>query len=77
VTEFCELVESLAKIRNWNDVDKTQVTVLKLMETATLFYSSNLELHAKGIRWENFKATFLQIPRRANRSIPFHEASNG
>jgi hypothetical protein len=56
VTEFFELVESPAKIGNWNDVDKMQVTVLKLTETDKAFYSSNLELHAKEITWENFKA---------------------
>jgi hypothetical protein len=52
-------VESSAKIGNWNDVDKIQVTVLKLTETAKVFYSSNLELRAKEITWENFKANFL------------------
>jgi hypothetical protein len=76
VTKFFELVESSAKIGNWNDVDKIQVTVLKLTETVKAFYSSNLELHAKDITWENFKVKFLQIPRCANRSIPCHAASN-
>jgi hypothetical protein len=53
-------VESSAKIGNWNDVNKIQVTVLKLTETAKAFYSSNLELHAKEVIWENFKAKFLR-----------------
>ena len=29
------------------------------MEAAKAFYSSNLELYATGISWENFKAKFL------------------
>lgn len=59
VNEFLELVELSARVGSWNDVDKIQVTILKLTEAAKAFYSSNLELHATGVSWENFKNKFL------------------
>ena len=59
MNEFLELVESSARVGSWNNVDKIQVTILKLTEAAKAFCSSNLELHAIGISWENFKAKFL------------------
>ena len=59
VNEFFELVESSARIGNWNNVDKIHISVLKLTEIANSFYSSNLELHDTGISWGNFKAKFL------------------
>jgi hypothetical protein len=59
VTEFFELVGSSAKIGDWNDLDKIQVTALKMTEAAKAFCSSNLELHAKENSWYNFKAKFL------------------
>jgi len=34
VKEFFEIVESSAKIRNWSEFDKIQITVLKLTEVA-------------------------------------------
>jgi hypothetical protein len=57
--EFFELVESSASIGNWSEFDKLQITVLKITEVAKAFYSSNPELHNRGISWENFKARFL------------------
>jgi hypothetical protein len=59
VNEFLELVELSARVGSWNSVNKIQVTVLKLTEAAKAFYSSNLELYATGISWENFKDKFL------------------
>jgi len=59
VKEFFELVESSAKIGNWSESDKIQITVLKFTEVAKAFYSSNPELQNTGISWENFKAKFL------------------
>jgi hypothetical protein len=59
VKEFFDSVESSAKIRNWSDFDKVQITALKLTEVAKAFYSSNPELHGASISWENFKAKFL------------------
>ena len=52
-------MESSAKIGNWSEFDKIQITVLKLTEVAKVFYSSNPELQNTGISWENFKAKFL------------------
>ena len=68
---FFELVESSARIGNWNDVDKIQISVLKLKETAKTFYSSNLELHATGVSWGKFKVKFLYRLRDV-RSVRYH-----
>jgi len=59
VEEFLDSVESSAKIGNWSDFDKVQITALKLTEVAKVFYSSNPKLHSASISWENFKAKFL------------------
>ena len=59
VKEFFEIEESSAKIGNWSEFDKVQITVLKLTEVAKAFYISNPELQNTGISWENFKAKFL------------------
>jgi hypothetical protein len=52
-------VESSAGIGNWNGVDKIQLSVLELSETAKAFYSSNLELYASDISPENSQAKIL------------------
>jgi len=59
VKEIFESLESSAKIGNWSQFDKIQITVLKLTEIAKAFYSSNPELNSADISWENFKAKFL------------------
>ena len=69
--EFFEIVESSAKIGNWSEFDKIQITVLKLTEVAKAFYSSNPELQNTGISWENFKAKFLHRFRDV-RSDQYH-----
>ena len=61
VKEFFDSVESSAKIGNWSDFYKVQITALNLTEVAKVFYSSNPELHSASISWETFKAKFLQI----------------
>jgi len=71
VKEFFEIVESSAKIGNWSEFDKIQITVLKLTEVAKAFYSSNPELQNTGISWENFKAKFLHRFRDV-RSDQYH-----
>jgi hypothetical protein len=43
--EFLEIVESSARIGNWSESDKIQITVLKITEVAKVFYSGNPELH--------------------------------
>jgi hypothetical protein len=56
VNEFFEIVDSTARVGNWSETDKIQITVLKLTDTAKAFYSGSLELHAPDITWETFKA---------------------
>ena len=64
-------MESSAKIGNWSEFDKIQITVLKLTEVAKAFYSSNPELQNTAISWENFKAKFLHRFRDV-RSDQYH-----
>jgi hypothetical protein len=54
-------LESPARIGTWNGVDKIKMNVLKVTEPAKASYSSNLELHATDISWENFHAIFFCI----------------
>jgi hypothetical protein len=58
VEEFLESVESSARIGCWSDLDKIQISILKISEVAKAFYSSSPELHNADISWENFKAKF-------------------
>ena len=71
VNEFFESVESSAKIGQWSEFDKIQITVLKLTDVAKAFYSSSPELHSTDISWENFKAKFLHRFRDV-RSDQYH-----
>ena len=56
VEEFFESVESSARIGNWSDPDKIQISILKISEVPKAFYSSSPELHKGDIPWEDFKA---------------------
>jgi len=71
VKEFFESVDSSAKIGNWSQSDKIQITVLKLTEIAKAFYSRNPEFHSTDISWENFNAKFLHRFRDV-RSDQYH-----
>jgi hypothetical protein len=53
----------MAKVGNWSETDKIQVAVLKLSETAKLFYNTALELHDKEVTWSKFKEVFLNGSR--------------
>jgi hypothetical protein len=64
-------VESSARIGNWSDFDRIQITILKLTEAAKAFYSSNPELRNTTISWEDFKAKFLHRFRDV-RSDQYH-----
>jgi len=71
VDEYFELVESTAKIGNWSDSDRKQITVLKLTDVARAFYSSNRDLRSTTITWEDFKLKFLDRFRDV-RSDQYH-----
>ena len=43
--EFLSSVESAAKIGHWSDPDKWEIAVLKLTDSAKLFYQRCTELH--------------------------------
>jgi hypothetical protein len=52
-------VESSARIGQWSEFDKIQITVLKTTDVAKAFYRSNPELHNTDIPLENFTLKFL------------------
>lgn len=69
--EFFEAIEGIAKVGNWSETDKIQVAVLKLSETAKLFYNTALELHDKEVTWSKFKELFFKRFKDV-RSDQFH-----
>jgi hypothetical protein len=56
--EFLEVIENTAVVGNWSDADKLQIAILKLEESARIFYRGNVELRSKDTTWEKFKAQF-------------------
>jgi hypothetical protein len=58
--EFLSSCEAAAKMGRWDEVDKIQVAILRLVDPAKSFYNTNLELQAKDVTWEKFKDAFRQ-----------------
>jgi len=58
VEEFFESVESSARIGNWSDPDKIQISILKISEVAKAFFSSSPELHKADIHGKTSKQSF-------------------
>ena len=56
--EFLSSIESAAKIGHWSDPDKRETAVLKLTDSAKLFYQGCTELHAEGTTWQSFEDAF-------------------
>ena len=56
--DFLSSIESAAKIGHWSDPDKREIAVLKLTDSAKLFYQGCSELHAEGTTWQSFKNAF-------------------
>ena len=56
--EFFEAIEGSARVGNWSEQDKIQVTTLKLVDHARALYNGNLELHEPNVTWANFKTAF-------------------
>jgi hypothetical protein len=38
----------------WDEADKIQVAILRLLDPTKSFYNTNLELQAKDVTWEKF-----------------------
>jgi hypothetical protein len=53
--EFISSIESAAKIGLCEDIDKFEFAVLKLTDSAKLFYQGCAELHAQDASWQTFK----------------------
>ena len=83
--EFLSNVESAARIGRWQDAHKREIAVLKLTDSAKLFYLGCSELHEEGATWQTFKNAFrrgyedvhsdqyiakLQNARQARRESP-------
>jgi hypothetical protein len=65
--EFSSSVEAAARIRRWQDADKREIAVLKLTDSAKLFYLRCSELHEERTIWQTLKTrsgagvkTFIQ-----------------
>jgi hypothetical protein len=69
--EFLEAVEIAARLGNWTEADMVQITILRLMDSARVFYEGNLDLHNKQITWADFRAIFQQRFRDV-RTDQFH-----
>jgi hypothetical protein len=53
--EFISSIESAAKIGRWEDSDNFETAVLKLRDSAKLFYQVCAELHVQDASWQTFK----------------------
>jgi hypothetical protein len=69
--EFLEAVEIVDRLGNWTEADMVQITILRLMDSARVFYEGNLDLHNKQITWADFRAIFQQRFRDV-RTDQFH-----
>ena len=56
--EFFSSLEGAARIGRWQESDKLQVAILKLTDSARLFYSGCPELHTEDATWQKFKGAF-------------------
>jgi len=56
--EFLSSTESAAKTGHWSGTDKREIAVLKLTDSAKLFYQGSTELHAESTTWQSFKNAF-------------------
>ena len=56
--EFLCSIESAAEIGRSSDTDKREIAVLKLTDSAKLFYQECTDLQAEGTTWQSFKKAF-------------------
>jgi hypothetical protein len=55
-----QILEGSAAIGNWTEADQKQVWALRLTDAARAFYSATPDLRDPAIKWQDFKARFLQ-----------------
>ena len=51
-------LEDSAQIGRWEQADKLRIDVLKLTDSAKMFYNACPELHGQNATWEEFKRAF-------------------
>jgi plasmid stability protein len=56
--EFFSSIEAAARLGNWTDLNKREVCIFKLTDTAKAFYDATSELHSSSRAWDNFKTLF-------------------
>ena len=61
--EFIDSIEAAARIGRLQDRDNVEIAVLKLTDSAKLFYQGCAELHAQDALWQTFKEVFRQRHR--------------
>jgi hypothetical protein len=50
--ELVSSIKGTARIGQWDDADRLQVAVLRLLDPVKVFYKARLELHAEDTTWE-------------------------
>ena len=53
--EFLSSIEGAAQVGLWDNSDRFNVAVLRLMDGAKQFYNGCLELHSPDADWQRFK----------------------
>jgi len=53
--EFISSIESSARICQWEEADKVEITLLKLVGSAKPYYKRCSEIHVEGLNWQTFK----------------------
>jgi hypothetical protein len=56
--EFISSLEGTARIGRWQESDTLEVALLKITDSAKLFYNGCPELHTKDTTWQTFKNAF-------------------
>ena len=56
--EFFASIEGSAQIGRWEQADKLWIAVLKLTDSAKMFYNRCPEFHGENANWEEFKIAF-------------------
>jgi len=59
--EFLSSVDSAALVGRWQDADKREIAVLKLTDSAKLFYLGCSQLHEEGATNKTFKKAFRSL----------------
>jgi hypothetical protein len=69
--EFISSLEAAARVGRWQESDTLEVALLKITDSAKLFYNGCPELHTKDTTWQAFKSAFRERFKDA-RTAQYH-----